>query len=139
MKAALPRGRKILPAGVLVLVLGVSWPCGAVCSERPTVMLDERAAATHLLSSTDPELPVNLAWRGVTREVIVRVTVDRRGTICDLKALAGLRELRKPALEAVKKHWRYRPFLVDWKPVVVQFPVRVRFAPPKRERTRVTV
>jgi hypothetical protein len=33
----------------------------------------------------------------------------------------------------VKEHWRYRPFFVNGKAVVAQFPVTVKFIPRKEE------
>jgi hypothetical protein len=95
--------------------------------------MDERTAATHLLAKRDVEIPADLAWFSQVEKVVLLVTVDRQGTICDLKAVSGPAELRRIAARVVKKHWRFRPFLVDWKPVAVQFPVTVRFVPPDRD------
>jgi hypothetical protein len=67
------------------------------------------------------------------RKVSLLVTVDREGTICEVRAVAGPKELRRLAIRTVRKHWRYRPFLVDWKPVVARFPVSVRFVLPQGE------
>lgn len=125
----------------LLAVFLLYWPqpCAALCREKPSVMLDEKTAATHLLSKKDPELPLHAQWRS-SAEVVLRVTVDREGKICDVKPLAGPPELHRPAVRAVKSDWSYRPFLVDWKPVVAQFPVTVRFVPrrgdPKRLAAR---
>lgn len=55
--------------------------------------------------------------------------------MCDLKPVAGPAELRKAALKVVRTYWRFRPFLVDRKPAVVQFPVAVKFFPPQRQQT----
>jgi len=134
-RAFLAWGRWI-NVGAVVLVLGVARLCGAACSERPTVAMDERTAASHLMAKRDVELPEGMAWFTEVQKVVLLVTVDRRGTICDLKPVAGPAELKKVAMEVVKRHWRYRPFLVDGKPVVAQFPVTVRFVPPRQEEPR---
>jgi len=106
---------------------------GAACRERPTVLLDERTAETHLLAKKDPALPANAPALARVRKVVLLVTVDREGVICEVKPVAGPQGLRKSAVATVKKHWRYRPFLIDWKPVVAQFPVAVKFVLPKAE------
>jgi hypothetical protein len=105
----------------------------AQCLESPTVLMDERAAETHLLAQKDPELPTNAERFGGVTKVTLLVTVDRKGRICDVRPVAGPRELRSRAVRAVKQHWRYRPFLIDWKPVVARFPVTVRFVSRKAE------
>jgi len=120
-------------------MLGSGIPCAAVCSEKPTVLLDESTAATHLIAQKNPELPINMSWEGLATPVVLRLTVDRRGKICDIAPLTGPPELAKVAVATVKKHWRYRPFRVNWKPVVVQFPVTVRFVPRRCTPGRIVV
>lgn len=126
-------GRKCVYPCVLAFFLGMPQLCGAVCREKPTVLMDERTADTHLLSKKDFVLPANVPTLARVRKVIVLVTVDREGSICEVKAVAGPLGLRKAAAGTVKEHWRYRRFLVDWKPVVAQFPVSVKFVLPKGE------
>ncbi len=118
-----------VPAGALV----VPGLCRAQCRETPTVLMDERTAETHLLARKDLELPTNAPRFADVKKVTLLVTVDRKGTICDARPVAGPQELRSRAVRAVKAHWRYRPFLVDWKPVVARFPVTVRFVTRKAE------
>ncbi len=138
----MPRGYAFNPgAGValacsLILLFGVSESALAACSEKPTVWMDEQTAASHLRAKRDPELPASMAWIGSVQEVALVITVDRSGNICDVKPTSGPPGLMKEAAEAVRKHWRYRPFLVDWKPVVAQSPVTVRFLPRKQNDTR---
>lgn len=95
--------------------------------------MDERTAETHLLSKQDPVLPAPVPALAHVRKVVLLVTVDRQGIICDVRPVAGPKALRRVAVNTVKKHWRYRPFLVDWKPVVARFPVSVKFVLPKSE------
>jgi hypothetical protein len=117
----------------LALMLGVPEFCRAQCREGPTVLMDERTAETHLLTRRDPELPTNAPALARTEPVRLLVTVDRKGAICDVRPVAGPQHLRNRAVRAVRKHWRYRPFLIDWKPVVARFPVTVRFVSRKPE------
>jgi hypothetical protein len=100
--------------------------------------MDERTAASHLLSKRDLEVPAAFPLARVN-EVKLLVTVDRDGAICDVRAMAGPKELRPAAVQIVWNHWRYRRFLVDWKPTVVQFPVTVRTAPVRSGTPPVTI
>lgn len=122
-----------LCGAALALVLAVPDFCRAQCRETPTVLMDERTAETHLLARKDPELPTNAPALARVEKITLLVTVDRQGAICDVRPVAGPQHLRSRAVRAVRKHWRYRPFLIDWKPVVARFPVTVRFASRKPE------
>jgi hypothetical protein len=121
---------------VASLVLGLAAPQGgrAACSEKPLVQMDEFTARSHVIARRDVELPA--AFRRFTRpqSVVLLITVDRQGEICGLRPLAGPVEWRNEAMRVVTKHWRFRPFRLDWKPVVAQFPVTVRCVPSRRER-----
>lgn len=115
-----------------VLILITPARLGGECREKPKVVMDERSAESHLITKMDPELPESGSRLVRPHRVVVVVTVDRDGTICHTSAVSGPEALRVLAAKAVKKHWKYRPFLVDWEPVVAQFPVSVHFV---RSRT----
>lgn len=126
-------GKKLVGLSTALFVLGIPRLWASGCSETPSVLMDERTAETHLLSKRDPVLPVQVLELVRVRKVVLLVTVDRQGAICDVRPVAGPKTLRRVAVKTVKKHWRYRPFLVDWKPVVARFPVSVRFVLPQEE------
>lgn len=117
--------------GLLVFALVYSCafpePSAAQCRETPKVLMDERTAESHLLAKKDPVLPEGPVALVRVQKVVLIVTVDRAGMICDVRAVTRPRSLRAAAARTVRKHWRYRPFLVDWKPVVARFPVTVTF------------
>lgn len=121
------RHKACVLASLLILAFAASQQGIAQCSEKPTVWMSERTAASHLLASRKFVFPTEAPVLAQIQDVIVTVTVDRTGTICKAKASAGPVELRQPAERIVKSFWRYRSFLLDRKPVVVQFPVTVNF------------
>ncbi len=125
-----------LSPSLMALVLLAPAVCAGQCGETPAVEMNERTANSHLLAKKDPELPAGSDRLIHVRVVVVLVTVDREGAICDARAVRGPEALREAAVEAVNKHWKFRPFLVNWKPVVARFPVSVTFAKPKAEPTR---
>ena len=122
-------------ACVLVLIgLGI-LPCrvSGQCREEPRIQLNERAALSHLVAKRDAVLPERWPRRARLPRVVVRVRVDRQGEICSVRAVAGPPELMPHAVRTVRKHWRFRPFRVDWKPTAAEFSVSVKFVPPRRD------
>jgi hypothetical protein len=116
------------------LALFVAPVTGAAqCLEASAVQMDERTAKSHLLAKKDLVLPEVMPEHFRIEKVVVFITVDRDGTICEVKARTGPKRLWPTAVQTVKDHWRYRRFLVDWKPVVAQFPVTVKFLLPKEQ------
>jgi len=105
----------------------------AQCLEKPAVWMNESAAESHLLAKRDLALPSKAPRLARVREFLLLVTVDREGSICDVKPISGPEESARVAIETVRKHWRYRRFLLDWKPVIAQFPVRLKVVLPRRE------
>jgi hypothetical protein len=120
-------------AFVLLSALGMPPLSAAQCAEEPSILMDERTAESHLLAKKDLVIPADVPELTKVREVVLLVTVDREGTICEVKPVIGPEEHQKIAAKIVKEHWHYRRFLLDWKPVVPQFPVTVRFVLPKNE------
>lgn len=123
----LVRRKAGVPGAVLFSLLAASQSGIAQCTEKPVVWMNERTAASHLLASRKFVFPADVPMLAHIRSVIVTVTVNRKGHVCEAKATAGPAELREAAEKIVRNSWRYRPFLLDRKPVVVQLPVTVNF------------
>jgi hypothetical protein len=113
--------------GVLLAVLAVPGKGMAKCTEQPIVWMNESTAASHLLASRKFVFPAVVPILAQIRSVTVIVTVGRTGEVCGARAEADGGEFRDAAENIVKNSWRFRPFLLDRKPVVVQFPVIVNF------------
>ena len=116
-----------MAGAVLFLLLAASQAGLAQCAEKPTVWMSERTAASHLLASRKFVFPAVVPVLAHIRSVVVIVTINRTGGVCEARAEAGPAELRAAAEKIARTSWRYRPFLLDWKPVVVQTPVTVNF------------
>ncbi len=72
---------------------------------------------------TYPELALRLRVQG---DVILTCTLAPDGRVVDLQVDSGPPLLREAALDAVRQ-WRYRPTLVDGRPVALLLSVTVRF------------
>ena len=125
--------------GALFFLLSAASRTGlARCTEKPTVWMSERTAASHLLSSHKFVFPAVAPMLAHIRSVVVVVTINRKGSVCEARAEAGPTELRAAAEKIARTYWRYRPFLLDRKPVVVQIPVTVNFVMSVDRKDRTT-
>jgi outer membrane biosynthesis protein TonB len=73
--------------------------------------------------------PVYPAWaraNHVAGTVVLRGWISMAGRIKNLIPVSGPRELLEPSLGAVQQ-WRYRPYVVDGKPVEVTTEIQVNY------------
>lgn len=82
--------------------------------------------AARLLRWVAPEYPADLKLTG---EVVLQVTVDREGRVKTIEVISGHPLLAQSALDSVKQ-WRYKPALVNRKPVEVVNRVVMKLHPP---------
>ncbi|MDP9040239.1 MAG: energy transducer TonB, partial [Acidobacteriota bacterium] len=82
--------------------------------------------ASHLVRSPDPAYPMLARLAHVQGQVILQAVISTDGEVVAAHVLSGHRLLRGAASSAVRK-WRYRPFLVDGRPVNVATIVTVDF------------
>jgi TonB family protein len=73
-----------------------------------------------------PEYPINAKAEHIEGAVRVSATIERDGSVDELNVISGPKELQQPALNAIKQ-WRYEPYLLDGKPVMVQTQITVFF------------
>lgn len=78
------------------------------------------------IGGTEPAYPEEAKWGRVQGTVVLQATIQRDGTIGELRIISGPQELQKAALEAVKT-WRYKPYLVNGEPVEVETQINVVF------------
>lgn len=80
-----------------------------------------------LLKKVVPTYPPLATKARIHGEVVLDVDISKEGTVESLRAVSGHPMLIPAAIDAVK-NWRYKPYLVDGKPVPVQTQVTVNFA-----------
>lgn len=78
------------------------------------------------ISSPRPEYPSAAQQAGIQGSVELHVLVDKDGRVQEVWGVSGEQVLINAAIEAVRK-WRYRPMLLDGKPVPVVTTVRLEF------------
>jgi protein TonB len=82
--------------------------------------------AALLLHKVDPVYPEDAREAKVSGSVVMLVIIDDEGKIAKLSAVAGPAQLRDAALNAVNQ-WRYKPYLLNGKPVFVKSQITVSF------------
>jgi protein TonB len=94
-------------------------------SEGP-VVTGGKVAEPRLLSSAMPVYPQNAKQAGIGGDVIIKTTIDQKGSVVDMHVVSGPLMLRQAALDALKR-WRYEPSKLDGQPIAVQMLVTIKF------------
>ncbi|MGO8970307.1 MAG: energy transducer TonB [Myxococcaceae bacterium] len=103
--------------------------CGAPLSEPPPRFLTPEMQVPQLVSGPEPRYPLAAALEHVGGNLLVRCTVTAEGEVKDCLVLKSLPYLDEPVLAALQAR-RYRPALLDGKPVSVRMVFPVRVLPP---------
>jgi protein TonB len=94
---------------------------------RNPVTVSSGVAQGLLLEKVNPLYPLVARNAGVQGEVILEAVIGKDGRIENLHALSGHPFLIQAAIAAVQK-WRYRPYMLNGKPVEVETRITVRFS-----------
>lgn len=79
-----------------------------------------------LIFKVDPQIPPNARSAGIRGSVVLQAVIGIDGGVRQLRVLSGDPRLANAAIEAVKK-WRYRPFMLDGKPVEGETTITLNF------------
>jgi protein TonB len=80
----------------------------------------------NLISSPKPAYPPAARLQRVEGDVVVRVLISENGTIEKATAVTGPVPLRGAA-ESAMQQWRYKPYIVEGKPIKVQTEMNFHF------------
>jgi TonB family protein len=76
----------------------------------------------------DPEYPAAAQSAKLQAVIALDVVVGRDGSVLDVRALNGPDVLAKAAVEALR-WWRFKPYLINGRPAVVETRIAVEFKP----------
>jgi len=116
-------------ASAVALRLGVdsqsssdkSTPKAELHSIPPDVM------AGNIISKVNPKYPPDAKKAGIQGTVVLDAVVGKTGHVEQLKVASGPNELQQSSLDAVRL-WRYKPFLLNGKPIEVKTTVSVIYS-----------
>lgn len=94
----------------------------AVAAEA--VKVSAGAIAGTIISRPNPIYPNDAKAAHVQGAVILHAIISKTGTVEDLQVISGPEMLRASAIDAVR-HWTYRPYLLNGRPVKVDTTITV--------------
>ena len=100
-------------------------PAGAV-SAQPQPRVSAGLIAPARLSGDAPRYPLIAESARVQGIVVLQAIIDKQGDVSDLRIVSGPPMLQQAAYNAVKT-WKYKPFLLNGKPVLVRTQMNVVF------------
>jgi protein TonB len=98
----------------------------APAAPKGPVHLSSGVVAGLLLKKTTPMYPPIAVAARVEGTVVLEATISASGSIQNLRVVSGHPMLQQAALDAVRD-WRYRPFLLNGRPVEVETTINVIF------------
>ncbi|MFY9908592.1 MAG: energy transducer TonB [Candidatus Sulfotelmatobacter sp.] len=93
------------------------------------VNLPESAVRGLLAQASDPEYPAAAKASGQQGSVVLQVLIGPDGTVQDAKFMQGSFAFARTAIDAVKQ-WRFKPYVMNGRPVAVQSAITLKFKPP---------
>lgn len=94
----------------------------------PPVRISPTVAQSLLVKTIEPRYPEAARQQHIQGEVVVQGNIDTNGDVQNLKAISGNPVLIPAALEAVQL-WKYKPFLLDGRPIEAETQITVRVVP----------
>jgi len=140
-----PRGRRWIfrLAFAVLVILAVGWwqwdrgwkdlesglqKGGAVKGEQPQAHVSAEEMVKRVTHRVDPDYPAAARTESLQGIVVLDVVVGRDGSVERVYPLNGPKVLGQAAAAALR-WWRFEPYLVDGRPVVVETTVAVEFKP----------
>ena len=93
--------------------------------EGPIVKGGE-VAEPKLIYRALPVYPLSAKQAGIQGEVVIKTTIDQKGSVVDMHVVSGPLMLRQAALDALRR-WKYEPSKLDGQPISVQMLVTIKF------------
>lgn len=101
----------------------------AVPEIRPEgpVVIGGTVAEPKLVYRAIPVYPLNAKEAGIAGDVVIKTTIDQKGSVVDMHVISGPLMLRQAALDALRR-WKFEPSKLDGQPIAVQMLVTIKFS-----------
>jgi TonB family protein len=99
-------------------------PVSPVAPAIKKIAVSAGVIAGNKLGGTTPQYPPIAKAARIQGTVVLKVEISTTGIVQELNVISGPPELQQSALEAVKTY-RYKPYLLDSEPVIVETQVDV--------------
>jgi protein TonB len=92
----------------------------------PQARISLQVAPGLLVKKVQPKYPKEARKKGVEGSVVMKAIISKTGDIEDLSLVSGDPLLVPSAMKAVKQ-WKYRPYILEGRPVEVDTRITVNF------------
>src|SRR6478609_7591991 len=109
--------------------LGLVVPAAAQtepAKQPSTLNVSSRVAQGYRTHTVDPIYPRVARDKGIYGDVVLHATIDTKGKIVSIRPVQGDPILVRAATDAVQQ-WRYKPFVFNGEPVVVETTIKIQF------------
>ena len=90
------------------------------------IRVPAQVAEANLIHDVTPQYPPDAGRERIEGTVVLLAVIGKDGTVQDVRVQSGLSMLAQAAIEAVKQ-WRYRPYLLNGKPVEIDSQITITF------------
>jgi periplasmic protein TonB len=91
-----------------------------------TLRISQGVSQGLVIKRAQPKYPPAALAAHVQGAVQIEATINKEGSVVNLKVLSGDPVLARAALEAVRQ-WRYKPYYLDGQPVEIQTQITINF------------
>jgi TonB family protein len=122
-----PRSRRKAMSSDAVTVAPVAKAALSDVDDADAIKVAPDVMEANLVSSRVPAYPEAAKVDRIEGSVVMRAVISKGGTVTRVEVLEGPRRLRNSASEAART-WRYRPYLLNGRPVDVATTITVDFS-----------
>jgi protein TonB len=123
----LPRSYRTLPAVTTALFFAAALcACSAQTADPAPVHVSSGVAAGNIVHRVAPRYPAQVRALHIQGPVVLHAIIGKDGSIHNLSPVSGPPLLQTSAMDAVQQ-WKFKPYLLDGKPVDVETDITINF------------
>ncbi len=105
---------------------GLGQEAAAPAPAPQRIRISGGVAAGNIVKKVNPEYPPEARAQGISGAVVMRALISASGDVESATPVSGPSTLRQAAVDAVTQ-WKYRPYVLNGKPVAIDTTVTVMF------------
>jgi TonB family protein len=116
-------------AGTLsgIVSSNVAAPAAPELQQEGPVKVGGNVKEPRLVNRVMPEYPLVAKQAGIQGDVVVKTTIDDKGSVVNMQIVSGPALLRGAALAALRR-WKYEPSTLNGQPISIQMLVTLKFS-----------
>jgi protein TonB len=116
-------------AGALsgIVSSNVAAPAAPELQQEGPVKVGGNVKEPRLVTRVMPDYPLVARQAGIQGDVVVKTTIDEKGSVVNMQIVSGPALLRGAALAALRR-WKYEPSTLNGQPISIQVLVTIKFS-----------